>query len=201
MLGGVTRQVMIPSREHPVFDRNDAVRTGIRIGRELLGTHDVHRSFDMLIYKPPAHPHATPWHQDMSYAQHPFAPAGSTITLESIQFWVALDDVDEGNGCMHFVPGFHRKPLLPHRIASGDPADDGRLLEIVDPDRELAGAAVTAAPLPAGGATVHSYGTPHYTPPNRSEDRPRRAYIFNVATVAATRAIASHDRPPTGEHR
>lgn len=195
MLGGLTRQVVRPSLDHTIFDRNDAVRHGIRLGRQLLGTDDVFRSFDMLIYKPPGHPHETPWHQDMSYADHPFARAGSTITQESLQFWVALDDVDDENGCMHFVPGFHDRALLAHRVASGDPRDDSRLLEIADPGRDLAGATVVAAPLSAGGATVHSYGTPHYTPPNRSTDRPRRAYIFNVATGAAARAIAGHDRP------
>jgi ectoine hydroxylase-related dioxygenase (phytanoyl-CoA dioxygenase family) len=196
MLGGITRQVMFPSRAHQTFDRNAVVRRGIRIGRQLLGTDEVARSFDMLIDKPPGHPHATPWHQDMAYARHPFAPAGSTITQESVQFWVALDDADEENGCMHFAAGSHDRPLLEHRVASGDPHDDSRLLELANPGRDLAAATIVAAPLRAGGATVHSYGTPHYTPPNRSASRPRRAYIFNVATGAAARAIASHDRPP-----
>jgi hypothetical protein len=41
-----------------------------------------------------------------------------------------------------------------------------------------------ACPLRAGGATVHNYGTPHFTPPNRSANRPRRAYIFNFANPA-----------------
>jgi ectoine hydroxylase-related dioxygenase (phytanoyl-CoA dioxygenase family) len=197
MLGGITRQVMIPSNAHPTFDRNDAVRRGIHVARALLRQHDVQRSFDMLIDKPPGHPHATPWHQDMSYADHPFAPPGSPIVLASLQFWVALDDVDADNGCMHFAPGFHRQPLLEHRVASGDPLDDSRLLELVDPERQLSSASVTAAPLIAGGATVHSYGTPHYTPPNRT-DRPRRAYIFNIATADAARRIASHDRISPG---
>ena len=40
---------------------------------------------------------------------------------------------------------------------------------------------VVVAEIPAGAATMHSYGTPHYTGANRSRDRHRRAYIFNVA--------------------
>jgi len=189
MLGGVTRQVMIPSSAHPTFDRNVVVRDAIHIGRQLFGTDEVHRSFDMLIYKPPGHPHETPWHQDMAYSGRPTAAAGTPIALESIQVWVALDDVDEENGCMHFVPGRHRDPLLEHRVASGDPESDGRLLEVVDPARDLDLATVVAAPLRAGGCTMHTQGTPHQTPPNRSADRPRRAYIFNVATRRGMRGL------------
>ena len=191
MLGGLTRQVMIPSQAHPAFDRNTAVRDAIHIGRQMFDTDAVHRSFDMLIYKPPGHPHETPWHQDMSYAGQPFAPAGATIPLESIQIWIALDDADEENGCMQFLPGYHHRPLLEHMLAGGAPDDDGRLLALADVDRDLDLTKKVVAPVPAGGATIHSYGTPHYTGPNRSADRPRRAYIFNVATRAAMRGMAS----------
>lgn len=181
MLGGITRQVMLPSSAHPTFDRNPAVRAGIHIGRRLFEADDVVRTFDMLIYKPPGHPHDTPWHQDMAYAGRPFAEAGTPIVLASIQFWIPLDDVDAENGCMQFVPGYHTRPLLEHHVASGDPDDEGRLLALVDPSAQIDLSAAVTAEIPAGGATLHSYGTPHYTGPNRSADRPRRAYIFNIA--------------------
>ncbi len=192
MLGGVTRQIMFPSQAHPVFDRNPVLAAGIELGRELLGSHEVYRSFDMLIFKPPGHPEATPWHQDAAYARSPFAPAGTRIVLESIQFWVALDDADAENGCMHFAPGHHTKPLLQHRVASGEPAEDSRLLELVAPESQLDLEGAIACPLPAGGCTLHTYGTPHYTPPNRSAHRPRRAYIFNVATPRGIRFLLGH---------
>jgi hypothetical protein len=180
-LGGITRQVMMPSAADPVFDDNAALRSGLDIARALLGTPDVYRTFDMLIFKPPGHPHPTPWHQDASYAQRPFAPAGSPIPLRTVQFWVAIDPADEENGCMYFLPGRQEQPLLPHCVASGDPDDEGRLLAIEEADAVLDLSAAVAVPLPAGGCTFHSYGTPHYTPPNTSDDRPRRAYIFSVA--------------------
>ncbi|MFZ0658894.1 MAG: hypothetical protein WAM05_09260, partial [Candidatus Binataceae bacterium] len=50
-----------------------------------------------------------------------------------------------------------------------------------DPERVLDLNRAVACPLRAGGATVHNYGTPHFTPPNRSATRPRRAYIFSFA--------------------
>lgn len=183
MLGNLTRQVMQPSNKHPTFSHNTAVEKGRMIASQILGD-DVEFVFDMLIYKPPAHPHETPWHQDMAYAGKPYAKAGSRIPLSTIQFWVALDDVDEENGCIHFIPGYHRKPLLRHVVASGDSDDPSRLLSLADVGNQVDLDKAVAARLPAGGATLHSYGTPHYTPPNRSAHRARRAYIFNLSKTS-----------------
>jgi ectoine hydroxylase-related dioxygenase (phytanoyl-CoA dioxygenase family) len=189
LLGGVTKQVMMPSLLHPVFAHNRAVEAGMALVADLLD--DPVLSFDMLIYKPPSHPHETPWHQDMAYCDTPFAAAGTPIPLQKIQFWVALDDVDAENGCMHFVPGLHTQPLLAHLVASGDPHDDRRLLALTDPESQLDLSQAVAAPLRAGGATMHAYGTPHYTSPNRSVDRPRRAYIFNLSARAVAAETAA----------
>jgi hypothetical protein len=153
MLGGLTRQVMMACTAHPAFHRNEALDAAAEIAEQLLGGEPPVRTFDMLIDKPPGHPHPTPWHQDMSYAAMPFAPEGAAIPLDTLQFWVALDDVDP-------------------------------VLELVDAERQVDLSRAVAAPLRAGGATLHSYGTPHYTPPNRSAGRPRRAFIFNLAPAA-----------------
>ncbi|HEY3143319.1 MAG TPA: phytanoyl-CoA dioxygenase family protein [Acidimicrobiales bacterium] len=181
MLGGITRQVMMACFAHPVFNANPALDVAVEMSQQLFGT-EMTRLFDMLIYKPPGHPHPTPWHQDMAYAGQPVSRPGIPIPLSTVQFWIALDDVDEENGCMHFLPGYHTKPLMEHRVASGDPDDRARLLALVDPESQVDLARAVAAPLRPGGCTLHSYGTPHYTPPNRSLDRPRRAYIFNLVT-------------------
>lgn len=192
MLGGVTRQVMVPSDVHPVFDDNPLLDRGREIVRRLAGQKgEVPRTFDMLIFKPAGHPHETPWHQDMSYAGMPFAPAGTPPLEGLLQFWVPLDDVDEQNSCMQFVPGHHEKPLLPHVVASGEPDDPGRLLAIDDPEAHLDLSTKVVAEMPAGGVTIHGYGTPHYTGPNHTTDRPRRAYIFNLATPEAAAALLS----------
>ena len=137
----------------------------------------------MLIYKEPGQTAATPWHQDFSYSQMPTAPAGAAIPSDqTLQFWLALDDVDEENGCMHFIPGQHRAPLLEHYVAAGEADYSQRLLAIRDPGDALDLRQAVACPLTAGGATVHNYGTPHFTPGNRTADRPRRAYIFNFSS-------------------
>jgi ectoine hydroxylase-related dioxygenase (phytanoyl-CoA dioxygenase family) len=182
-LGGVTRQVIGPSRHIAFFRENPAVQAGLAIAKQLLNVDEVRLSFDMLIYKPPMHPKPTPWHQDASYNNMPFAPKGASLDNDRVQFWVALDDVDFDNGCMHFLPGYHKGSLQEHFVYAGDPKEEGRLLATnAFGDCELPNAGV-AVPLAAGGCTIHYYGTPHYTPPNITRDRGRRAYIFNVQAV------------------
>lgn len=180
-LGLVTRQIMQPFRYHPVFADNEGLRRGQEVARTLLGM-EPQPVFQMLIYKEPGQLATTPWHQDYAYSQMPAAPAGAEIPAGSyLQFWIALDDVDEENGCMHFMPGEHRAPLHPHYVAGGDPTYSQRLLAIAQPERVFDLSRAVACPLRAGGATVHDYGTPHFTPGNRTKDRPRRAYIFNFS--------------------
>lgn len=182
-LGRITRQIMMPSAYHPLFRDNPALEAGRQIARDLLGVDNPRPIFDMLIYKEPGQIAETPWHQDFSYSQMPYAPAGSAIPSDqTLQFWLALDDVDEENGCMHFVPGQHDQPLLDHYVAAGEEDYSQRLLAIRDPEEALDLDKVVACPLAAGGATVHNYGTPHFTSGNRTVNRPRRAYIFNFSS-------------------
>ncbi len=182
MLGGITRQVMVPSLVHPVFDHNAALDAGRAVMHDLFGSAHANRVFDMLIDKPAGHPHETPWHQDAAYMQVPTAPAGFRMPLTQVQFWVALDDVDVENGCMQFVPGRHRKGTAAHVVAAGDSDDSGRLLAYADV-REASPELAVACPLAAGGATIHTALTPHATGPNTTADRPRRAYIFNLTAA------------------
>jgi ectoine hydroxylase-related dioxygenase (phytanoyl-CoA dioxygenase family) len=179
MLGGRIRVIVWPAAAHAAFAHNRALAVLRELADQVLG--EASPTFDMLIYKPPGDPEITPWHQDMAYSAQPFAPAGSDIPSWTIRFWIALDDVDEENGCMYFLPGYHREPLREHHVIAGDPSGASRLLELADPDGQVDLQRAVTVPLPAGGATMHSYGTPHFAGPNRSADRPRRAYIVNFA--------------------
>lgn len=181
-LGGVTRQVILPSKAHPTFAANAARDATRDIAQVVFDGAQPVCVFDQLLLKPPGHPAETPWHQDMAYTKMPFSPKGYPCRGRSVlQFWIALDAVDVENGCMHFIPGHHHEPLLQHHVVSGREDDESRLLGIVDAATTLDLTRAVACPLPAGGCTVHLAGTPHYTPPNRSVDRPRRAYIINYA--------------------
>ncbi len=181
-LGGLTRQIVHPEKSHALFEDNVALRAGREVARALRDWDEPAYFYSQLLFKPPGHPHATPWHQDDAYGAMPFAAAGTPLSHASLQFWLALDDVDVANGCMHFHPPLSDDRFLPHRVAAGDPHADDRLLGLVD-DSCIDPEAVVACPLRAGGATVHDSGTLHYTPPNQSA-RPRRAYIFNFADPA-----------------
>lgn len=183
-LGGLTRQIMYPHQHHPVFASNAVLDRARDLAKRLMQVDDPQFLFSMLIYKPPGHPHETPWHQDMAYAAKPVTPLGTRLDNDAIvQFWLALDDVDESMGCMEFIRETPRNAVMPHVVASGDPDDDGRLLAIDEPTRFFDPAEAKRFPLKAGSATVHGYTTPHYTGPNRS-DRARRAYIFSFANPA-----------------
>lgn len=190
-LGGLTRQVMLPHLCHPVFLENEAIRNGREVAGALIGKPQPDLFFSMLIYKPPGHPHETPWHQDMAYSGKPFTAAGSRLPNHAVaQFWLALNDVDEDMGCMEFVPGMQNNPMPEHFVASGAPDDEGRLLAMVNPARDLELDRAVKCPLKAGSATVHGYATPHYTGPNRSTAHGRRAFIFSFANMDTLSSIA-----------
>lgn len=179
-LGGQTWQWVRPSLHHAVFADNAALRAARAVAAEVLDDREPVFAFDQLLYKPPGHAAATPWHQDLAYLHVPFTRAGARASQAVVQFWLPLDDVDADTGCMHFLPGLSLDRLLPHCVAAG--ADDApdRLLAVADPGSLPLGDAV-AVPLRAGGCTGHGPGTLHYTSPNRSANRRRRAYIFSFA--------------------
>lgn len=183
-LGGLTQQVLMPQLHHPTFASNPILDNARELAKRLLQIDEPEFVFSMLIYKPPHHPYATPWHQDLAYSAMPFAPAGMHLPNDTVvQFWLALDAVDETMGCMEFAPGQQVETLLPHHVVDGSPDSDERLLAIDDPERHLDFSRTAICPLAAGSATVHGYTTSHYTGPNRS-DRGRRAYIFSFSNPA-----------------
>lgn len=190
-LGGLTRQIMFPHLGNPAFADSPVIERARTYAAALLGVQAPPLMFSMLIYKPPGHPHETPWHQDMAYAGRPVTPAGTRLPNNVIvQFWLTLDDVSDDMGCMEFLPGVQNSPMPEHYVYSGDPGDESRLLAVVDPASVFDLTNAVRCPLKAGGATVHGYATPHHTGPNRSQTRGRRAFIFSFASPDALSAIA-----------
>lgn len=133
----------------------------------LLGARVVRLWHDQIQYKPAAGGGVNMWHQDSPYWP-PLAPADSLVTA-----WIALDDADEGNGCMAMVPGsqrwgdtiaeLHQVPdfgALPARFR-GEPVT------------------VRSCPVPAGHVHFHHPYTWHGSPANRSV-RPRRAIALHL---------------------
>ncbi|MEM8678786.1 MAG: phytanoyl-CoA dioxygenase family protein [Planctomycetota bacterium] len=123
---------------------------------------------DQLFCKPPTCGGVVAWHQDYSYWTR-------TKPIAHLTCWIALDDTDEDNGCLQYVPGSHRWNLLPVTGLAGD----------MESIREVLTAAQRAefqpvsVPLKRGQATIHHALTVHGSHLNRSA-RPRRATVVNL---------------------
>lgn len=121
-----------------------------------------------------------PWHQDNGYKD--IAP-GDNVTV-----WIALDDVDERNGCVWVQPGSHRGGLRPHSKRS---QDSWHLTVPVEGDG-------VPVPMAAGEGVLFSAYTLHRSLANRSQ-RPRRALFLEYTRADAV--IVDLDRMPVCDHK
>jgi phytanoyl-CoA hydroxylase len=108
----------------------------------------------------------TPPHQDGAYFL--LKEPSRAVTL-----WLALDDVDEGNGAIEYVPGSHQEGLLPHAPTGVLGFSKG--LAAWSVQREAACEVQRGAP---GDVLAHHSLTIHRARGNGSEDRWRRALGF-----------------------
>jgi hypothetical protein len=125
--------------------------------------------YDQFLAKPPREGAATYWHQDEGYW-------GRNLDERGITCWLPLHDVDERNGCMHFVDRGHKDGVLPHRQPEHVQSD----LLFCEPDVSR----TVACPIRAGSVTFHHGKTPHMTPPNRS-DAWRRAVTTHMRALGS----------------
>jgi hypothetical protein len=121
------------------------------VGRNIIcwGTH--------FFCKLPGDPKKVPWHQDASY--WPFTPS-RTVTV-----WLAIDDTDEGNSAMLFIPGTHTMGHLEWKDT-----DDPAVLT-----QEIQGVEKLGEPvydcLKAGDISLHADMLAHGSDPNHSDRR------------------------------
>jgi ectoine hydroxylase-related dioxygenase (phytanoyl-CoA dioxygenase family) len=123
---------------------------------------------DQLFCKPSGHGGVVAWHQDYSYWTR-------TQPMEHLTCWIALDNSTRDNGCVQYVPGSHRWPLLPITGLAGN-MDEIRTVLNEEQRREFKPVAIE---LKAGEATFHHPLMVHGSYENRS-DRARRATVINV---------------------
>ena len=97
---------------------------------------------------------AVGWHQDASF--WPLSPS------HAVTVWLAIDDADEGNGCMRFLAGSHHSGHLTYREST--PEDHSALNQVV-PDAESYGEEALDE-LEAGTCSVHSDLLLHGSEPN-----------------------------------
>jgi phytanoyl-CoA hydroxylase len=115
--------------------------------------------------KPPGTAHPTPPHQDNFY----FCLKPPNV----LTMWLALDVVDDGNGCLRYVAGSHQRGIRPHGPTEVLGFSQG-ILNFNEDDRRRE----VAIHLQPGDLVVHHGNTIHRAEPNTSPDRNRRAFAM-----------------------
>ncbi len=124
---------------------------------------------DQLFCKPARHGGVVAWHQDYSYWTR-------TRPLAHLTCWIGLDDTDEANGGLLYVPGSHRWELLP---ITGLAGDMDAIREVLSPKQFAALEHPVPIVLRRGEASFHHPLMVHGSRENRT-DRPRRGTVLNV---------------------
>ncbi len=95
---------------------------------ELLGRRPL-LFVDQAFLKPPRFGSAKPYHQDNFYFR--CRPDDEVITA-----WLALDDVDEENGCLRYIDESHLGPIIPHEQVAGEDYNFVPPAELIDLSKE-----------------------------------------------------------------
>ncbi len=158
-------QLLNPPEFAPELLETDFRKNALAVARQLLGA-DAEPWFEHAICKPARHGAATPWHQDEAHRND------LGVTYRQISIWMPLQEATIENGCMRYISGSNRGPVLTHRSPHNDP----RIMALECAD-EFDATRETFVPLNAGDAVVHDSRTLHGANANRT-DAPRRAYIM-----------------------
>lgn len=124
--------------------------------------------------KPPATRHVTPPHQDNYYF--------CLRPPQALTMWLALDAVDEENGCLRYVRGSHLCGLRPHGRTRTLGFSQG-ITDYGDDDR----ANEVAVPAQPGDVLIHHGNTIHRADANRSAARHRRSFGIVFKAVSCRR--------------
>lgn len=150
------------------------------LARTLLQTEVVVKNMQYF-NKPPVIGKPTPPHQDGFYFM--------LDPNEALTMWLALEHVDEENGCVCYIPGSHLAGMRTHG-KSGTLGFSQGIQDYCDEDIETE-KAIYAAP---GDLIIHHSMTIHRAGGNRSGIRNRRAmgmvYYSAAARIAADKVAA-----------
>jgi phytanoyl-CoA hydroxylase len=131
--------------------------------------------------KPPLSRQGTPPHQDNFYF--------CLRPCHVVTLWMALDEIDEGNACLRYVPGSHLGPVRPH----GRSAVLGFSQGITDfgPEDEAVEVPILLQP---GDVVAHHGNLIHRALPNVSTTRHRRAFAMVFRGVSCQRDEEAYAR-------
>jgi len=131
--------------------------------------------------KPPGKSRPTPAHQDGYYFM--------LNPCEAVTMWLALDTIDEENGCVRYVRASHRTGLRPHQ-RSGVLGFSQGLTDFPTQEDRQQEVAISAEP---GDLLAHSALTVHYADANHSTRRPRRSLGFIYYSKRAREDTTAHE--------
>lgn len=124
--------------------------------------------------KPPGTNHVTPPHQDNYYFN---LKPPNVVTI-----WMALDAVDDENGCLRYVRGSHLKPVRSHN-RSGVLGFSQGIFDYGAADTELE----VPIHLQPGDVVAHHGNTIHRADANRSSVRSRRSFAMVFKGISCRR--------------
>jgi phytanoyl-CoA hydroxylase len=131
--------------------------------------------------KPPNTQHPTPPHQDNYY----FCLTPPKV----LTMWLALDPVDEENGCLRYIKGSHLAGIRPHNRTKTLGFSQG-ISDYSDVDR----ARETPVPAEPGDVLIHHGNTIHRADANRSTTRHRRSFGMVFQAHSCVRDEAAFQR-------
>ena len=169
------RKLNSPFTRHQEF-RDFVLGAELRALLEVVIGAPVELAVDQILMKPPEFGSAKPYHQDNAYFQ--CTPGDHVITA-----WIALDDVDEENGCLRYIDGSHRGPVLSHELIPGEPHNKVPPAAFIE--NAIAAGRESVAPVGIGGVVLHHSHTLHTSHVNRSR-RWRRGYATHWAAADVT---------------
>lgn len=154
-------------RDHGVMAKFVLHSGFAELAKALSGALGIRLFHDHALLKMPGDSKPTPWHQDCPY--WPMTSIDGPVWTGPLSIWIALDDVDENNGCMMFIPTSHTVGKL-----TG--------IDLVNPQDIFEYAEGTGAAqkqpvivrMKAGSCTFHNGLTFHYAHANVTS-KPRRA--------------------------
>lgn len=176
---------MLPTRYHPPFQNNIFERITAGIVKQIHPNIEMSKDYDQFLNKRPGKGDAVfAWHQDMGYWPNPKA-LGVEETA-TCTFSLAIDDSEEENGCLRYVPGSGLSKTLRKHAPLASSRDEGHALTIeID---ESKGDIVKLAPCKRGSITIHDEWVVHGSSGNKCPDRQRRTYVLAYRPKAVVEA-------------
>ncbi|MFK7940681.1 MAG: phytanoyl-CoA dioxygenase family protein [Roseovarius sp.] len=132
--------------------------------------------------KEPNSRHIVSMHQDLTYWG--FGAVDHLVTA-----WIALSPATPASGCMNFVKGSHKNPIMPHEDTH---ADDNLLSRGQEIKVDVASEDKQAIEIHPGQMSLHHGLTIHGSDPNTTDDR-RIACVVRYLSPQIAQKVADRD--------